>query len=171
MDPGIVAQGIKAKEKTLTEMYGFKVRYGSADPSIFARDTGPSIAELMMKEGVLWQRADNKREPGWQQVRRRLIGHNGKPLLYFLETCDDTLRTLPIMQHDEKDAEDLDTDGEDHAVDELRYACMSRPWIVDTTPKVEVPFPQAPGQLTFNDVLAMNRRDRLQAESAARHCL
>src|SRR5215471_19765455 len=25
--------------------------------------------------------------------------------------------------------EDVDTEGEDHAPDELRYACMSRPWV------------------------------------------
>lgn len=169
MDAGVVAQGIKAKETQMVESFGFKVRYGAADPSIFTRDGGPSIAEIMLREGIIWQRADNKREPGWQQVRRRLIGHNGKPLLYILETCDDTLRTLPIMQHDDKDMEDLDTDGEDHAVDELRYACMSRPWVVDTTPRVELPFPQPAGQLTFNDVLEMNKKDRLRHQE--RHCL
>jgi hypothetical protein len=32
------------------------------------------------------------------------------------------------MQHDAKRPEDVDTDGEDHAADELRYACMSRPY-------------------------------------------
>lgn len=169
MDAGVVAQGIKAKETEMVQSYGFKVRYGAADPSIFTRDGGPSIAEIMLREGIIWQRADNKREPGWQQVRRRLIGNGGKPLLYLLETCDDTLRTLPIMQHDDKDMEDLDTDGEDHAVDELRYACMSRPWVVDTTPRVELPFPQPVGQLTFNDVLEMNKKDRLRHQE--RHCL
>jgi hypothetical protein len=171
MDAGMVGEGIKAKETEIRESLGLRARYGAADPSIFIRDGGPSIAELMVKAGVIWQRADNKREPGWQQVRRRLVGSNGKPMLYFLETCDDTLRTLPIMQHDDKDMEDLDTDGEDHAVDELRYACMSRPWVIDTTPRPELPFPQPAGQLTFNDVLAMNRRDRLQRESEARHGL
>jgi hypothetical protein len=171
MDAGMVGEGIKAKEKTLAESYGFRTRYGVADPSIFIRDGGPSIMEMMLKAGITWQRADNKREPGWQQVRRRLVGHDGKPMLYFLETCDDTLRTLPIMQHDDKDMEDLDTDGEDHAVDETRYACMSRPWVVDTVTRAELPFPRPPGQLTFNDVMAMNRKDRLQRESDARHGL
>jgi hypothetical protein len=40
------------------------------------------------------------------------------------------------MQHDAKRPEDVDTNGEDHAADELRYACMSRPY-TRTAPVVE----------------------------------
>ena len=43
-------------------------------------------------------------------------------------SCVDSIRTLPLLQHDRDRAEDLDTEGEDHAADEWRYACMSRPW-------------------------------------------
>jgi hypothetical protein len=50
-------------------------------------------------------------------------------MLYLFETNYHLIRTLPVMQHDDHNAEDLDTDGEDHAVDELRYACMSRPYL------------------------------------------
>ncbi len=83
----------------------------------------------MAQHGVQWRRADNKRIPGWQQVRFRLNGEGNEPMLYFLDTCVDTIRTLPALQHDDKNKEDMDTDGEDHAADELRYACMSRPWL------------------------------------------
>jgi hypothetical protein len=34
-----------------------------------------------------------------------------------------------MMQHDAHQPEDLDTDGEDHAVDDVRYACLSRPFV------------------------------------------
>jgi hypothetical protein len=33
------------------------------------------------------------------------------------------------LQHDQARAEDMDSNLEDHAADEWRYACMSRPWI------------------------------------------
>jgi hypothetical protein len=67
---------------------------------------------------------------GWDQVRNRLVGNpDGDPMLFIFSTGHHLLRTLPVMQHSEHDAEDLDTDAEDHAVDELRYACMSRPFI------------------------------------------
>ena len=49
------------------------------------------------------------------------------PLLYFHESCEHTLRTIPYLQHDQKNPEDLDTDVEDHAQDETRYFEMSRP--------------------------------------------
>jgi hypothetical protein len=74
-------------------------------------------------------------------------------MMYFGDNCEDTLRTLPTLQHDEKDQEDLDTDGEDHAADEIRYACMSRPW----KPKIIMPkqglqLPKLPSQMTFNEI-------------------
>jgi hypothetical protein len=41
--------------------------------------------------------------------------------------CPYLIRTLPSMVSDERDPEDVDTDGEDHAVDALRYFVMGRP--------------------------------------------
>jgi hypothetical protein len=43
--------------------------------------------------------------------------------------CPDAIRTLSSLQHDDVESkfEDADTDGEDHAPDEGRYGCMSRP--------------------------------------------
>lgn len=38
-----------------------------------------------------------------------------------------------MMQHDPYNPEDLDSEAEDHAVDELRYSCLSRPY----QPRVE----------------------------------
>ena len=87
-----------------------------ADPAIFTADGGPSIADTMRKEGVRWRHADNKRKAGWEQLRIRLNGDDdGKPLLYIFETCVHLIRTLPALQHDENDPEDVDSDQEDHA--------------------------------------------------------
>jgi len=125
-----VADGIKAKE--LNE----KISYGVADPAIFAEDGGPSIAERM---GNIWRRADNKRVAGngraggWDQMRQRMLGEEGKPMIYCFNTCVDSIRTIPVLQHDTNKPEDLDTDMEDHAADEWRYGCMSRPWAATTT--------------------------------------
>ena len=85
--------------------------------------------------------------------------------MYFADSCEDTLRTLPVLQHDEDDVEDLDTDGEDHAADEIRYACMSRPW----KPKLQVQkqglsMPLLPTQYTFNDLVAQSRKKRIEME-------
>jgi len=104
---------------------------GVLDPSAFATDSGPSIAERMMGEGVFFSPADNKRIArkgamgGWDQMRARLKGD--EPMMYLFRTCTDSIRTIPVLQHDAVKAEDLDTEQEDHAADEIRYACMSRP--------------------------------------------
>lgn len=136
-----------------------------ADPAIFIRDGGPSIGEIMMMAGIAWRRADNKRVPGWAEVRRRLRGgDDGRPLLYFLDCCDDTIRTLPTLQVDDTDPEDLDTEGEDHAADETRYACMSRPWIEYQPENETISFPKTPSQLTINELLERQRQKRLAFE-------
>jgi hypothetical protein len=144
-----------------------RIRYAVADPAIFIRNGGPSIAESMAR--CRWRRADNKRFPGWEQVRQRLAGEivegEQRPMMYFADSCEDTFRTLPALQHDEDNPEDLDTDGEDHAADEIRYACMSRPW----KPRIILPnqgpkMPLLPNQMTFNDMVEKNRRNRLNRE-------
>jgi len=155
MTADLVAQGIVQREK------GERIRYGTADPAIFIRDGGPSIGETMAIHRCTWRRADNKRKAGWEQLRNRLVGELGQPLLYFCESCEDTIRTIPTLQHDSKDPEDLDTEAEDHAADETRYAVMSRPWI----PRAAVPkgsgLPKLPSELTINELIAKNRQRRL----------
>lgn len=124
-----VAHGILSKEQP-----GEKIAYSVLDPAAFAVDGGPSIAERMMKVGVSFRRADNKRVSqlgalgGWDQMRQRFKGEEGRPMIYCFSTCTDSIRTIPALQHDPDKPEDLDTDGEDHAADEWRYGCMSRPY-------------------------------------------
>jgi hypothetical protein len=66
---------------------------------------------------------------GWDEMRQRLKGKDGTPMLYVFETCRDFIRTVPVLPHDPKRAEDVDTSANDHVADEARYACMSRPWV------------------------------------------
>jgi hypothetical protein len=123
-----IADGILERER------GEEIHYGVADPAIFAQDGGPSHAERMMKRGARFRPADNARVArhghmgGWDQMRARLDGEEGKPMVYCFSTCVDSIRTIPVLQHDKTRPEDLDTDGEDHAADDWRYACMSRPF-------------------------------------------
>ena len=121
LNSGEVAAGIKEREAD------YEISFGVADPSIFAEDDGDSIATSMRKShGIAWKRADNKRVPGWNQLRRRLTGNEDGPQIFVFSTCVDSIRTIPALQHDPTKAEDLDTRMEDHAADEWRYACMAR---------------------------------------------
>jgi len=163
-----VADGIKDREQK-----GETIAYSIADPAIFASDGGPSIGERMHRSGIAWRRADNARVArqgamgGWDQMRARINGDldfdsDGKvtrdagPMLAVFSTCRDFIRTVPVLQHDANRPEDVDTDAEDHAADEARYACMSRPW-------VKAPPPIAPElktmqTMTADDAIRMHER-------------
>jgi len=132
----VVGKGIAEREAKDHRLVG-----GVLDPAAFAEDGGPPIAErinmeLIKAKIVPFRPADNKRVPGrgamggWDQMRGRLVGdEDGLPMLVTFSTCVDSIRTIPALQHDPLKPEDLDSDMEDHAGDDWRYACMSRPWI------------------------------------------
>jgi len=131
-----VAAGIVSRETDPDTGKREYVAFGVADPSAFAVISGPSIGETLGRHGAVFRRADNtrvsrdKRMGGWDQLRARLKGDaDGNPMIFFFDHCLNALRTLPMMQHDSHNPEDLDTDQEDHAVDDIRYACMSRPYL------------------------------------------
>jgi len=148
---------------SLQRSSGKPVRYAYfvLDPSMWKEEGGPSLAERLMRpapdlgypgiKGL--KKADNARVSrqgalgGWDQMRARLRGTgwteegpgpDWQPAFYCFSTCVDFIRTVPVLQHDPDNPEDLDTDGEDHAADEGRYACMSRPYQQrDIEPKPE----------------------------------
>lgn len=149
MQPGKPNTGLKLHAEAVGEGLASraasdpKLSYGVLDPAAFAEDGGPSIAERITKGsgGKLYFRgADNKRVSqrgamgGWDAMRSRLVGEaEDRPMIVCFSTCTDSIRTIPMLQHDQDRPEDLDTDMEDHAADEWRYACMSRPWVRQVT--------------------------------------
>lgn len=101
---------------------------GVADPAIWNRQMGDSIADIADKYGIFFAPGDNERIPGWMQVHYRLrFDERGYPAMYFFETCRHAIRTLPTLQFSETHVEDLDTTGEDHFADSMRYFLMSKP--------------------------------------------
>lgn len=131
------AVGAGIRERT-TE----KIKDWVADPAIFKEDGGPSQAERM---GLHFRPADNSRVAkaghmgGWDQMRSRMVGtrtygkdgvlgEGGWPMMGYFNTCKDAIRTIPALQHDPHNVEDVATAMEDHEADQARYVCMSRPW-------------------------------------------
>jgi hypothetical protein len=125
-----------------------KLSYGVFDPSAFKEDGGPSIAErinakLVKAKLAAFRPADNARVSriaghgsgpmsGWDVVRSRMIGTgtaiDPDPMIFWFSTCVDSIRTIPVLQHDIHQPEDVDKNAEDHAADDARYACLSRPY-------------------------------------------
>ena len=106
-----------------------------ADPAIFDRSRGDSVADIMRRldvngdrRGVIFQRGDNNRLAGKMQVHERLrFDEEGKPNLYVFSTCKDFIRTFPALPYDQHKPEDVDSNAEDHAYDDCRYMCMMAP--------------------------------------------
>ena len=85
-------------------------------------------SDLFERERIYWEKGDHARMDGKMQIHHRLsFDENGIPLLYVFHTCKHFIRTVPNLVYDESNVEDVDTAGEDHIYDELRYVCMKNP--------------------------------------------
>ena len=131
---GLNYEELAARIKDMTSR-DERLSYCVADPSIWndrehhkGSVKGESGAETIQN---IWSgycallQADNSRVTGWGRMRIRLSGEN--PMMTYSPNCKNAIRTIPALIHDELNVEDVDTDGEDHAGDDGRYACMSRP--------------------------------------------
>lgn len=119
-----------------------KIEYCVADPAIWGDRShhgkdgikGESGGETMQ---VIWRsftaliKADNSRIIGWGRMREMLEPKQMKDGSFVAKftvgpQCRDFIRTVPALIHDDRKAEDCNSDGEDHCADEARYAIMSR---------------------------------------------
>ena len=112
---------------------------GIADPAIW-NNTGSadgSIADMMEKRGVYFEKGNHDRLAGKMQVHYRLaFDDEGLPMLYFFENCKNMIRTLPQLCYDPTRPEDVNTSQEDHLYDALKYFLMSNPiGVRSSTPK------------------------------------
>lgn len=109
---------------------GEKIKATYADPSMWTshnfEDQTFSTADQYLKTGVVLVKADNNRIQGKRKISEFLSNLADKgPGLQVFRTCSNLIRTLPALVHDKVNVEDVDTKGEDHAYDALRYALTS----------------------------------------------
>lgn len=118
-----------------------RVKPGVADSQIFSAENGNCIATDMVNrvrlddgiiyKGIKWLPADKRpgsRVTGWDQMRRMLknghpssLGPRERPGMFIFDTCDNWVRTVPVLPRDEDDPDDVNTEAEDHCADETRY--------------------------------------------------
>jgi len=113
-----------------TKDLGLNPVYTVIDPSTFNKTghVGESVAETFARQRVPCQAGDNSRVLGWQRLRHWLAhAPDGIPWLTVDPGCRYLRRTLPSLISDVRDPEDVNTEGDDHAADALRYGVMSRP--------------------------------------------
>ena len=126
LHPREVARSIHNME-ALERQEGVRI-LGVADPAIWDGSTGESVAGLMEREGIFFDKADNARLSGKMQLHYRLsFDEKGRAGLYVFENCKDFIRTIPTLPYSLTKPEDVDTAAEDHIFDEVRYFLMAWP--------------------------------------------
>lgn len=113
-----------------------KVAYRVGDPAMWIKDAktkghhlvGESISDTFRLNGIPLRQADNDRINGWARVLQVLReAPDGTPWLQVHSDCRYFIRTIAAARSDKNDPEDVDTKGDDHALDAARYGLMSRP--------------------------------------------
>ena len=132
---------ISAAAQRIIEVNGKdKIKCTYAPPDLWNRrnDTGKSAYDIFRENGVILRRSANNRIQGWYAVAEHLkvfeiedeqTGEKKKTAkLKFFNTCLNILRTLPVIQHDEKNPNDVAKEPHEftHAPDALRGFCIER---------------------------------------------
>lgn len=100
-----------------------------------------SIADIMLFAGIPCVKANNDRINGWNNMREYLhYLENKPPKLKIFKNCENVIRTIPTQVHDEHRPEDINTKGEDHIPDAIRYLLMhiGRPDAPNNRPKTNI---------------------------------
>lgn len=135
------ARRIRAHE--VDEGIHHRVVPGPADNAINDKAPGQrSIADDMAKSpnNITWLRSiktPGSRVQGVQLFRTRLANAMKRPMeapgYFVFSNCFHTIRTVPNLEPDSKNIEDIDTSGEDHIWDVIRYKILQASKTVKTT--------------------------------------
>ncbi|MBE7002669.1 MAG: hypothetical protein E7425_00075 [Ruminococcaceae bacterium] len=97
------------------------------------QETGKSVADIFAEHGVYLTKTSNDRIDGWMAVKEWLkprVCEDGieRPRLRFFPNCRNIIRTLPLLQYDEKRPNDVKDSPHEltHAPDALRGFCVYR---------------------------------------------
>lgn len=118
--------------RKINAMTDEKIQIDYAPPDLWNRnkDTGKSTADIFAENGQYLTKADNNRVTGWLAVHEWLKTYKDEQgqlnsKLKIFSNCINLIRTLPAVQHDEKNPNDVAVEPHEltHAPDALRYFC------------------------------------------------
>ena len=118
--------------RKINEMTTEKIIVDYAPPDLWNRnkDTGKSTADIFAENNQYLSRADNNRVTGWLAVHEWLKiidDEQGQKTskLHIFSNCVNLIRTLPALQFDEKNPNDVANEPHEltHIPDALRYFC------------------------------------------------
>lgn len=138
----IVSEAARRINEMTTEK--ISIDYAPGDLWNRNRDTGKSTADIFAENGQYLTKADNNRVQGWLSVHEWLkvfTDEQGQETskLHIFSNCKNLIRTLPAVQFDEKNPNDVAIEPHEltHAPDALRYFCTM--WHSPMIKKIELP--------------------------------
>jgi hypothetical protein len=158
-EPREVAARIHEMEATHRWLKGKHI-VGIADPAIYDRETGESIADIMERKPyyISFSKGDHTRIPGKMQFHYRLaFDIEGRPSFQVFSNCEQFIRTFPSLVYDDRNVEDINSKQEDHIYDECRYILMANP----VAPPVAKPSAAIPQFDPLNMYKDNNQRKRV----------
>lgn len=127
-----IAEGIVEREKKIG-IRSVHVRLTGHDsfnkkPDYKGGGQGKSTAETFAEYGLYLSKADPSRELKIRQFRERLkVVEGERPMIQVYSTCEQFIRTVPMIQTDPRNVEYVDDKGELHCFDDAAQLCMYRP--------------------------------------------
>jgi len=122
----------------VTDKDKIKKRYAPPDLWNRRQETGDSAEDIFRKNGVVLHKSNNNRVMGWYAVKEHLKielsrdEQTGKEIetskLKIFSNCTNLIRTLPQLQHDERNPNDVSNTPHEltHINDALRGFCIER---------------------------------------------
>ena len=99
----------------------------SKKPNYQGGGQGPSTSEIFGPYDIVGRPGDPTRLQKVKQFHERLRVRPGEiPMVQIFDVCKQFIRTIPLLQQDEHDPEDVDTSSEDHCYDEAALMFMAR---------------------------------------------
>ena len=129
---GLIVSEAAERVKALAE--GRRIAAYLAPPDLWNRrqETGKSVADIFAEHSVYLTKTSNDRVDGWMAVHEWLkprLCEDGveRPRLHVFPNCRNLIRTLPLLQYDDKRVNDVKNEPHEltHAPDALRGFCVS----------------------------------------------
>ena len=125
----IVSQAARAALAVTTDKE--KISYTIAPPDMWStqKDTGKTMAQVFLENGLDLVRANNSRVQGWMALKELMKPMaDGRPGLLVFESCRGLIDDLMAIQHDEKNPSDCAKHPHEvtHRPDALRYFAQLR---------------------------------------------
>jgi len=115
---------------------GEKIHQHLAPPDLWNRrqETGKSAVEIFSENGIYFDKSNNSRIQGWYNLKEWLKVYEDEQgiktaNLVIFRNCTNLIRTLPQLQIDSKDPNDVSTDPHEltHGPDAIRGFVAGRP--------------------------------------------